>query len=134
MGHKDLCLKENQMAMAQIDHQNMNSCRHEAVGTVGKEAESSSQLHSSLVIVFLAGVRSLIKVQFDRFVHFELHLDQNVPNGIDFRMSEEFGADNELILIIMVKNDTFDQMVAEWGSHCDDNGTMSNDGGTISNL
>uniref|UniRef100_A0A915HFU8 Uncharacterized protein n=1 Tax=Romanomermis culicivorax TaxID=13658 RepID=A0A915HFU8_ROMCU len=50
------------------------------------------------------------------------------------RMSEEVSANNKLILSIIVQNDTFDQMFAKWGSHRDDNGTMTNDGGTIGDL
>uniref|UniRef100_A0A915K7R8 Uncharacterized protein n=1 Tax=Romanomermis culicivorax TaxID=13658 RepID=A0A915K7R8_ROMCU len=40
---------------------------------------------SFLVIVFLAGICGLIEVQFDRFVHFELCLHQDVLAGVVIR-------------------------------------------------
>uniref|UniRef100_A0A915JMF6 Uncharacterized protein n=1 Tax=Romanomermis culicivorax TaxID=13658 RepID=A0A915JMF6_ROMCU len=46
-------------------------------------------------------------------------------------MREEVSVNNKLILSIIIKNDTFDQVFAKWGSHHDDNRTMSNDGSTI---
>uniref|UniRef100_A0A915IBM1 Uncharacterized protein n=1 Tax=Romanomermis culicivorax TaxID=13658 RepID=A0A915IBM1_ROMCU len=46
IGHKELCPKDNQTAMGRIDDWNPICRWREVVGTVSKEAESSSQLHS----------------------------------------------------------------------------------------
>uniref|UniRef100_A0A915IV25 Uncharacterized protein n=1 Tax=Romanomermis culicivorax TaxID=13658 RepID=A0A915IV25_ROMCU len=52
-------------------------------------------------------------------------------HGINFGMGEKVGADDELILCIIIEDNTFEGLVAKFGYHVYDDGSVSLDDGAV---